>query len=142
MIMILLNIFETTLPLTNPVLKFLVILIIILSAPILLKHSIEADFKIFEDWNDFLIISRDIKIDDNLIIILSRVNKPSYNENMTKIPGYLDRYFQSNSFILLYPKQIGVKENEVSELINPSLTEPIEKLDEIGKNIAKLFRRK
>jgi len=33
--MILLNIFETTLPLTNPVLKFLVILIIILSAPIL-----------------------------------------------------------------------------------------------------------
>jgi len=33
--MILLNIFETTLPLTNPVLKFLVILIIILFAPIL-----------------------------------------------------------------------------------------------------------
>ncbi|PKP35973.1 MAG: sodium:proton antiporter, partial [Bacteroidetes bacterium HGW-Bacteroidetes-15] len=35
--MILLNIFESSLPLTNPVLKFLVILIIILSAPILLN---------------------------------------------------------------------------------------------------------
>jgi len=35
--MVLLNIFETTLPLTNPVLKFLVILIIILSAPIILN---------------------------------------------------------------------------------------------------------
>lgn len=109
---------------------------------LLSKHSLEADFKIFEDWNDFLIISRDIKIDDNLIIILSRVNKPSYNENMTKIPGYLDKYFQSNSFILLYPIQIGVKDNETIDLINPSLTEPIEKLDVIGKNIAKLFRRK
>jgi Kef-type K+ transport system membrane component KefB len=35
--MILLNIFETTLPLTNPVLKFLVILVIILFAPIILN---------------------------------------------------------------------------------------------------------
>ncbi len=35
--MILLNIFEITLPLTNPVLKFLVILIVILAAPILLN---------------------------------------------------------------------------------------------------------
>jgi Kef-type K+ transport system membrane component KefB len=35
--MTLLNIFETTLPLTNPVLKFLVILVIILFAPIILN---------------------------------------------------------------------------------------------------------
>ncbi|HLV42721.1 MAG TPA: cation:proton antiporter [Brumimicrobium sp.] len=35
--MILLNIFETTLPLTNPILKFLLILVIILFAPILLN---------------------------------------------------------------------------------------------------------
>jgi Kef-type K+ transport system membrane component KefB len=115
---------------------------ILLIKNLLSKNSIEADFKIFEDWNDFLIISRDIKNDDNLIIILSRVNKPSYNENMTKIPGYLDKYFQSNSFILLYPIQIGVKDNEKIDLINPSLTEPIEKLDLIGKSFAKIFRRK
>lgn len=106
------------------------------------KHSIEADFKQFDDWDDFLIISRNLKMDDNLIIILSRANKPSYHENMTKIPGYLDKYFQSNSFILLYPMQIGVKDNETIDLNNPSLTEPIEKLDAIGKNIAKIFKRK
>ena len=35
--MLLLNIFETTLPLTNPVLKFLIILVIILFTPILLN---------------------------------------------------------------------------------------------------------
>src|SRR5690554_4893023 len=35
--MMLLNIFETTLPLTNPILKFLLILVIILFAPILLN---------------------------------------------------------------------------------------------------------
>jgi Kef-type K+ transport system membrane component KefB len=115
---------------------------IVLIKNLLLKYSIEADFKIFDDWNDFLIISRDIKVDDNLIIVLSRVNKPSYDENMTKIPGYLDKYFQSNSYILLFPIQIGVKDNEEIDFINPSLSEPVEKLDVIGKRIVKLFRRK
>jgi Kef-type K+ transport system membrane component KefB len=106
------------------------------------KHPIDADFKIFDDWNDFLIIARDLKTDDNLIIVLSRVHKPSYHENMINIPFYLNKYFQSNSFILVYPMQIGVTDNETIDLNNPSLLEPIEKLDEIGKNITRLFRRK
>ena len=105
------------------------------------KHPILADFKLFEDWNDILLISRDIKIDDNLIIVLSRVNKPSYHENMANIPKYLNKYFQSNSCILIYPMQIGIHDNETINLNNPSLKEPIAKLDEIGKNIAKLFMR-
>lgn len=107
-----------------------------------LKHPIEADFKFFDDWNDFLIISRDIRTDDNLIIVLSRVNKLSYHLNMSNIPTYLNKYFQGNSFILIYPMQQGVVDNEEIDLNNPSLIEPIEKLDEIGKNIMKLFKRK
>ncbi len=109
---------------------------------LLSKHPIEAEFKLFEDWNDIVLISRDIKKDDNLIIVLSRVNKPSYNENMENIPEYLNKYFQSNSFILIYPMQIGIKDNGTIDLNNPSLKEPIEKLDELGKNIAKLFRHR
>jgi Kef-type K+ transport system membrane component KefB len=107
-----------------------------------LSHPIEADFKIFDDWNDFLIISRDIRTDDNLLIVLSRTNKLSYHVNMSNIPTYLNKYFQGNSFILIYPMQQGVVDNEEIDLNNPSLIEPIEKLDEIGKNIMKLFRRK
>lgn len=106
------------------------------------KHPIEADFKIFDDWNDFLIISQDIKTDDNILVVLSRINKLSYHENMTNIPLYLNKYFQSNSFILIYPMQHGIIDDEAIDLNNPSLVEPIEKLDEIGKNIIKLLRRK
>ena len=106
------------------------------------KHPIEADFKIFDDWNDFLNISRDIRTDDNLLIVLSRANKPSYDVNMSNIPTFLNKYFKRNSFILIYPMQQGVVDNEEIDLNNPSLIEPIEKLDEIGKNIMKLFRQK
>ncbi|MEZ5070473.1 MAG: cation:proton antiporter [Bacteroidales bacterium] len=109
---------------------------------LLTKHSIEADITVFEDWDNFLRLSGEIKKDDNLIIVLSRVNKPSYNDSMANIPGYLDRHFQSHGFILIYPVQIGVKDTETIDLTNPSLAEPISKLDEIGKSLAKLLRRK
>jgi Kef-type K+ transport system membrane component KefB/nucleotide-binding universal stress UspA family protein len=106
------------------------------------KHPIEASFHIFGDWDDFLILSREIKADDNLIIVLSREHKPSYHKAMANIPNYLNKYFHSNSFILIYPIQTSVAFSKQVNLNYPSLQVPVEKLDEIGKTIAGLFKRK
>jgi Kef-type K+ transport system membrane component KefB/nucleotide-binding universal stress UspA family protein len=106
------------------------------------KHPVEAEFHVFEDWDEILALTREIKIDDNLIIVMSRKGKPSYHPKMANVPRYLNKYFQSNSFILIYPMQIGVAQSAKYDLNNPSLLEPIEKLDEIGKTIAKIFKRK
>jgi nucleotide-binding universal stress UspA family protein len=110
------------------------------------KHPIDAAFVEFSDWTDFLILARDVKKDDNLIIVLSRKDRPSYNSQMTKIPAYLNKYFQDNNFILIYPVQSAVSGDTNLDLKNPSLLEPftdnIDKLDDIGKTIANLFGRK
>lgn len=106
------------------------------------KHPIECTFEEFSDWNDFLILARDFKQNDNLIIILSRKDQPSYNSNMTKIPSYLNGYFKDTSYILIYPMQLGVADSSQIDFNNPTFIEPLEKLDEIGKTIAKIFRRK
>ncbi len=105
------------------------------------KHTIEAEFMTFANWDDFLILVREIKTDDNLLIVMSRKNKPSYQSNMINIPAYLNNYFNSNSFILVYPVQ-SVADWDETDLNNPSLIEPIEKIDELGKTIARLFKRK
>jgi Kef-type K+ transport system membrane component KefB len=107
-----------------------------------LKHPVEAEFNNFENWDDFLILSRNIKSDDCLIIIMSREKKISYQNNMKNIPNYLNNHFNVNSFILVYPMQTGVNAYDEVDLNNPSLAEPIEKIDEIGKTIARLFKRK
>ncbi len=106
-----------------------------------LKHPIDAGFRIFENWDDFLKLADEIKTNDSLTVIMSRERKISYHEKMKNIPGYLDKYFQRNNFILVYPMQAGVLERHV-DLTNPSLFEPVEKIDEIGKTIARLFRKK
>lgn len=105
------------------------------------QHAIECHFVDFTDWDDFLILARDIRIDDNLILVLSRRDRLSYHGKMDKVPTYLNQYFQANSFILIFPMQSGVEEHEALALMNPSFLESIERLDEIGKTIAGLFRR-
>lgn len=106
------------------------------------SHPIECEFIEFDDWEDFLVISRDVKKDDALVIVMSRRDHPSYHGQMTKIPIYLNKYFQSTNYILVYPAQIGVNMYSPSNLKNPSLVDSIEKLDDIGKTIANLFKRK
>ena len=106
------------------------------------KHPIECEFREFGDWEDFLILSRDIKIDDNLILILSRKDRPSYHSNMLRIPVYLNKYFQATNFILVFPMQTGVTDSSNRNLKDPSVLDSIERLDDLGKTIASLFKRK
>ncbi|HJA14222.1 MAG TPA: cation:proton antiporter, partial [Candidatus Butyricimonas faecavium] len=46
------------------------------------KRPIEAEFSSFDDWDDFLIMSREIKSDDTLWVVMSRRERLSYHANM------------------------------------------------------------
>lgn len=75
------------------------------------KRGGEMEFVEFSDWDDFLIVFRDVHKDDNLWIIMSRHTGLSFNPSMNRVPGYLNKYFQNNSFILVYPLQAHVTGN-------------------------------
>ena len=110
------------------------------------NHPVDTEFNNFYDWNDFLILARDLRPDDNLIIVLSRKDHASYHGNMARIPDYLNKYFLANNFLLVYPMQAGVDDDGNLDLKNPSVMEPLrhnlERLDDIGKTIASVFRWK
>ncbi len=105
------------------------------------SSPIDAVFTDFPDWDDFLILARDFTINDNLILFLSRDDGPSYHRSMRKIPGYLNRYFQTNSFILLYPMQEGVNEGSNIRVTDSSLAEPLKRINSFGRSIADKLRK-
>jgi Kef-type K+ transport system membrane component KefB/nucleotide-binding universal stress UspA family protein len=106
------------------------------------KHPIDAEFNEFGDWDDFLIISRDLRTDDNLFIVMSRKNHLSYNRAMERIPVYLNKYFHSHNFILVYPVQHDEDDNLRVSLTNPSMAPGLQFNDsEIERTIHKLFKR-
>ena len=106
------------------------------------KHPINVEFNEFTDWDDFLILSREIRDNDNLIVVMSRKNFLSFNTAMLKIPIYFSKYFQSNSYIFIYPTQSISMQEERVDLTNSSLFEAIEKVDIIGKTISNIFQKK
>ena len=74
------------------------------------KRAGEISYVNFSDCDDFLIVFRDVKADDSMWVIFSRKEGYSYDPVMPRIPGYLNKYFQSNSFILSYPIQASMDE--------------------------------
>ncbi|MDD3877252.1 MAG: cation:proton antiporter [Bacteroidales bacterium] len=110
------------------------------------KHPVEANFSEFSDWNDFLIISREVKIDDCLIIGMSRKEYSSYSVLMQKIPYYLNKYFEKNSYILIYPVQSGISSDSNISIKNASVLEPLKEnlsiFDDFVKNFSRLFKQK
>ncbi len=100
------------------------------------------EYKVFKDWDDFLALSRVIKNDDNLIIVMSRKNHISYHHKMSRIPSYLNRYFQNNSFILVFPVQSGIPDDTCEDTPLQPEKKSMIKLEGIGKILEKVYKPK
>ena len=69
---------------------------------------------------------------DLFVIVASRKGHVSYTTYLDRVPYYLSTYFTTNSFILLYPKQLehGVKMEDIAH-VDSTLIETIS--DNVGK---------
>ncbi|SEA15766.1 Kef-type K+ transport system, membrane component KefB [Arachidicoccus rhizosphaerae] len=63
------------------------------------------NFENWEDWDDFLILSRELQPNDLFIVVISRPGYSSYHAKLAKTSYYLNKYFAKFSYILLYPQQ-------------------------------------
>jgi hypothetical protein len=105
------------------------------------------DFIHFDDWSEFLIICRELNPNDLFIIVSSRKGGVSYSAQLDKLPYYLTRYFQKNSYILLYPQQtvtyskLGDLHQEESTLID-LLAESRKMAGKAGTFISQLIKGK
>lgn len=83
-----------------------------------LERPVKIDFAEFDRWEDFLVLSGELKPNDLLFIVSSRKGQPSYHPDMEKLPLYLTRYFSHNSYILLFPQQLdqGINHEDIEQV--------------------------
>jgi len=101
------------------------------------KTSTNLNFKEFDNFEDFLVISREISEDTMLIINLSRKDGISYQQSMDKISSYLNKYFSRTSFILVYSNNYH-RTSSGNPYANPSLQNNLLQLKDTVENIFKL----
>jgi hypothetical protein len=112
----------------------------------LVKGLPKINYHRFDNWEDFLIFTREVKKDDLFLIISSRKGHPSYNTALEKLPYYLSNYFSENSLILLYPKQIdyGIRMDDVQHFdstLAETISEKVSSIGKAGNVLRRIFRK-
>ncbi|WP_288071493.1 cation:proton antiporter [Hydrotalea sp.] len=105
------------------------------------KINFVPSFKEFSNWEDFLILSRNIVKTDLLFFVSSRKGTMSYNSFLENIPYKLEKYFDENNKIIIYPEQNNAyQENEYDGIPLAPIAKGIE--SSIGKGIDLIFKKK
>ncbi|WP_409966645.1 Glutathione-regulated potassium-efflux system protein KefB [Mycovorax composti] len=112
----------------------------------LIRHnngSLQPGYNKFDQWDDFLIFTRELTANDLFIIISSRRGYSSYVPQLNKLPYYLSNYFSKHSYLILYPKQLdtGINMEDIQQADGKLIETLSEQLDVINK-AGKFIRRK
>jgi Kef-type K+ transport system membrane component KefB len=107
-----------------------------------LKLNGTFQFKLFTDWEEFLILAREINKDDLFILISARHGAPSHMNVLDNLPNKLEKHFVSYSRIIIYPQLYN--QNHVIERFEDISAEPltkgIETIQRLGKRIGGMFK--
>lgn len=104
-------------------------------------NTIDLQFEEFMNWEDILIMSREVGKNDLITFVLSRPNKRSYHGSMERMFNYLDKYFRKINFILLYPAQYKAEETDDFYIKDNIFLNPTVDLKGISKEIGSIFNR-
>ncbi len=111
------------------------------------RLTVKTSYHEFPNWEDFLILSREVKENDLFVIVASRKGHFSFHPLQDKLPYYLTNYFNENSFILLFPKQLemGLKRDDIQYddgALAETIVEGVSNVNKVGGIIKKMFGRK
>ncbi|SKB36488.1 cation:proton antiporter [Daejeonella lutea] len=107
--------------------------------------SVKITFNEFNNWDDFLMFKGELQTNDFFIVITSREGNISYGEYLEKLPYYMKTYFQNNSFIILYPKQLEQGFNMANiQQGDHSLLETLSgnTMSKVGSSLKSIFKKR
>ncbi|MCF2504730.1 cation:proton antiporter [Dyadobacter sp. CY107] len=102
-----------------------------------------AKFTLFDDWSDFLILSRDVRTEDLFVVICARPGNISYHDALAEVPRHLAKYFNEYNYLLMYPDlqadfsiQTGQTER-TGEILQKGINQISKTGDKLIRNILK-----
>ena len=66
---------------------------------------LRASYREMENWEDVLMLAKQMRPDDMIVMINARPSTPSYNPLFEQLPKMLDRFFHEHSYLVIYPEQ-------------------------------------
>lgn len=107
------------------------------------KLNVSLSHVLFEEWDDFLLLSREFKSTDLLVFASARKGSISYTTKLDPIPMKLEKYFPEINKIVIYPQQNdqNYKNEQYNDFSNSPLSRGIETIENFGKELGSIFRK-
>jgi len=71
------------------------------------RYDVRAEYRLMEQWDDFIIMSNRIGDEDLLVIVNARRASLSHSSDMDALPEFLQKYFSRHNLMVIYPEQFG-----------------------------------
>ncbi|MBD5329202.1 MAG: cation:proton antiporter [Bacteroides sp.] len=68
-------------------------------------YKVRYEFYRMDCWDDFIVVSAEVKEEDLLVMISARKGSLSYSSDLDNIQAYLARHFNRHNLLVIYPKQ-------------------------------------
>jgi len=106
------------------------------------KHlNITVISNVFEEWDDFLVLSRNIYSDDLVVLISARRTSISYLNYLDNIPNKLEKHFSENNKIIIYPQQHEYLHGKYEDLSSGPIFKRIEVIDLLRKGLGNILKK-
>lgn len=98
---------------------------------------------LFSDWDDFLVLSKDVHSNDLFVLVSARKGATSYLSVLDNLPAKLEKHFANNNRFVIYPQQYTDNANvdQYTDISAEPLSKGIEAVQKIGKGIGSIFKK-
>lgn len=105
------------------------------------RDIVGVKFMELNDWEDFLIIAKNIKSNDMLAVVQARRSTVSYHPLFEEMPIMLEKFFADKSFLVVYPHQDGTGDDTGTffSIINQSHTEDFQFIKTLKRFVKQKF---
>ncbi|WP_024994984.1 cation:proton antiporter [Phocaeicola paurosaccharolyticus] len=98
------------------------------------------EVSLLEYWDDLLMLTSQVNYDHLFVIVSSRKGSISYQPSFEELPMQITKYFSNNSFMMLYPDQIG-EPQDVLHFSDPRRPNNSDVYGNVGRWFYRLFKK-
>ena len=83
------------------------------------RINLSVEYEELNNWDDFLITSRDIRRSDLFVVVAPRNTSLAYVPSVEKLPTQLSQYYANTNIALLYPAVNNIDETSTISFADP-----------------------
>lgn len=103
---------------------------------------LKASFHEMTDWEDVLMVGKEVHENDMVVMVSARRSTVSYNPLFEQIPSMLDRFFPGYSWLLVYPEQgVGTRNGDHILMEIPQASRTWSLVTSVKQFLLRQFRR-